>query len=400
MKHITLAVTGSIAAYKAADLTSQFTKNNLDVTVLMSSAATNFITPLTLQVLSKHIVHTDVMDEPAPNKVNHIEIAKQTDLFLVAPATANTLAKMSHGIADNLLVTTYLSMRAPVCVAPTMDLDMFAHPTTQENLQRLRMHGVQIIEPESGFLASGLEGKGRMAEPEQIVSAIVALFAQNGPLRGKKILVTSGPTREPLDPVRFISNHSSGRMGSAISDTLAELGAEVYCVAGPSEVYPAQLPNLHTYKVETAQQMYEQCTALWASMDVAIMSAAVADYRPEQVAENKIPHREQTLQLSLASCPDIAKALGTTKRADQLLVGFALETGNGLENAQRKLLQKNMDLCVLNTLADVGAGFCSNTNKTTFVYADGRTEARPLELKTELSKAIAHSVAQMLIKRS
>ena len=399
-KHILVGVTGGIAAYKAAILVRLLVKRGAEVRVVMTQMGQQFIAPLTLATLSQHPVLTEFYNPTNGDWNSHVSLGEWADLMVIAPATANTLAKMSHGIADNLLVTTYLSMRAPVCVAPTMDLDMFAHPTTQENLQRLRMHGVQIIEPESGFLASGLEGKGRMAEPEQIVSAIVALFAQNGPLRGKKILVTSGPTREPLDPVRFISNHSSGRMGSAISDTLAELGAEVYCVAGSSEVYPAQLPNLHTYKVETAQQMYEQCTALWASMDVAIMSAAVADYRPEQVAENKIPHREQTLQLSLASCPDIAKALGATKRTDQLLVGFALETGNGLENAQRKLLQKNMDLCVLNTLADVGAGFCSNTNKTTFVYADGRTEARPLELKTELSKAIAHSVAQMLIKRS
>jgi len=399
-KHILVGVTGGIAAYKAAILVRLLVKQGADVRVVMTPMGQQFIAPLTFATLSQHPVLSEFYNPTNGDWNSHISLGEWADLMVIAPATANTLAKMAHGIADNLLLTTYLSMRAPVCVAPTMDLDMFAHPTTQENLQRLRMHGVQIIDPESGFLASGLEGKGRMAEPDQIVTAIVGLFALRGSLQGKKILVTSGPTREPLDPVRFISNHSSGKMGAAIADAFAALGAEVHCVAGPSETYPTPYANLHTYKVETAQQMYEQCTALWASMDGAVMAAAVADYRPSEVAEQKIPHREQTLQLALAACPDIAKALGATKRPDQVLVGFALETGNGLDNAHRKLMQKNMDLCVLNTLADVGAGFCSNTNKTTFIYADGRQEARPLELKTELSKAIAYSVAQMLIKRS
>ena len=399
-KRILVGVTGGIAAYKAAILVRLLVKHGADVRVVMTPMGQKFIAPLTLATLSQHPVLSEFYNPTNGDWNSHVALGEWADLMVIAPATANTLAKMAYGIADNLLLTTYLSMRAPVCVAPTMDLDMFAHPATQDNLQRLRMHGVQVIDPEEGFLASGLEGKGRMAEPEQILNAVVSILAQHGALAGKKILVTSGPTREPLDPVRFISNHSSGKMGAAISNALAALGAEVHCVAGPSETYPAALTNIHTYKVETAQQMYEQCKALWDAMDVAIMAAAVADYRAEQVAEQKIPHREQTLQLTLESCPDIAKSLGQTKRPNQFLVGFALETGKGIENARKKLIQKNMDLCILNTLADLGAGFCSNTNKTTFVFADGREEARPLELKTELSKAIANSVAQMLLQRS
>ena len=399
-KHILVGITGGIAAYKAAVLVRLLVKQGAEVRVLMTPMGQQFIAPLTLATLSQHPVISDFYNPENGDWNSHVALGQWADLMVIAPATANTLAKMAYGIADNLLLTTCLSMRAPICVAPTMDLDMFAHSTTQDNLQRLRMQGVQIIDPETGFLASGLEGKGRMAEPEQIVNAIIGVLASQGPLQGKKVLVTSGPTREPLDPVRFISNHSSGKMGAAIADAFAVLGAQVHCVAGPSETYPTPYPNISTYKVETAQEMYEQCTTLWGNMDAAVMAAAVADYRPVEVATQKIPHREQTLSMLLTSCPDIAKALGATKRPEQILVGFALETGKGLENAQRKLEQKNMDLCVLNTLSDAGAGFCSNTNKTTFVYADGRQEVRPLELKTELSKAIVHSVQQLLTKRS
>lgn len=400
-KHILLGVTGGIAAYKSAYLVRLLVQQGAQVRVLMTPMAQQFVAPLTFATLSQHPVLTDFYNPTNGDWHSHVALGEWADLMIIAPATANTLAKMVGGIADNLLLTTYLSMRAPVLVAPAMDREMYCHAATQMNQQKLKDAGVEIVEPGSGFLASGLEGKGRMAEPEEILTHVLSHFAARaGNLRGKKVLVTSGPTREPLDPVRFISNHSSGQMGAAIADALALRGAEVHCIAGPSIQYPKPLQQTTLYRVETAEQMHAKCLELWADMHVAIMAAAVADYRPATLQTQKIPHKEQVLHLELVSCPDIAKALGEHKQAHQYLVGFALETGNGLENAQRKLTQKRMDLCILNTLADAGAGFCTATNKTTFVYADGKVEPRPLELKTELSEAIAESVAQMLLQRS
>jgi len=395
-KHILVGVTGGIAAYKTAMLVRALVKQNAEVRVVMTAMAQKFVAPLTFATLSNNAVYTDLFDPTNGAWHSHVALGEWADLMLIAPLTANTLGKMANGIADNLLLTTYLSMRGQVLVAPAMDLAMFAHSTIQENLKKIVAHGVRIIAPNEGFLASGLEGKGRMAEPEDIVNAVLSLFAEEGVLRGKKILVTSGPTREAIDPVRFISNHSSGKMGAAIAESFALLGAEVFCISGPGNDRPRSLANIHCIDVVSAQEMYVECTERWQEMDCAIMAAAVADYTPKEVASQKIPHKEQTLSLELTACPDIARTLGVQKRAKQILVGFALETGDGLENARRKLKSKNMDLCILNTLADKGAGFCTATNKTTFVYADGRTEARPLELKAEPAQAIAVHVAKML----
>ena len=400
-RHIVVGVTGGIAAYKTALFVRLLVQQGAQVRVVMTPMAQQFVTPLTFATLSQHPVLCDFFDPTNGAWNSHVGLGEWADAMVIAPATANTLGKMAHGIADNLLLTTYLSMRRSVFVAPAMDLAMYQHPTTQSNLQTLAAHGVLVIEPGSGFLASGLEGKGRMAEPEEILCALLGHFAQQAPrLRGKKILVTSGPTREALDPVRFISNHSSGRMGAAIANALAFMGAEVHCVAGPCEVYPLELPNLQLYRVESAEQMNLQCLNLWSAMDAAVMAAAVADYRPEQTAEHKIPHREGNLNLSLVSCPDIARGLGAKKQPHQKLVGFALETGKGYENGLRKLHDKKMDLCVLNTLADPDAGFCTATNKATLLYADGRILERPLEHKEVLGEAIAQSLADLLTEEA
>jgi len=400
-KHILIGVTGGIAAYKTATLVRLFVKSGCEVRVVMTPTAKQFITPLTLATLSQHPVYIDGFDPENGAWNSHIALGEWADAFVVAPATANTIAKMVHGVADNLLLTTYLSMRGKTFVAPAMDCEMYKHPTSQENLAKLAQLGAVLIDPAEGFLASGLEGKGRMAEPEDILHVVLnhgafSALGEGASLQGHRILVTAGPTREDIDPVRFISNHSSGRMGAAIANALAFMGASVEYVAGPSEFYPLSLHAIKRHDVVSAIEMADICQRLWPDMSAAVMAAAVADYRPAVRAEHKIPHREGTLELTLVSNPDIARLLGGQKRAEQKLVGFALETGTGLENGFRKLHAKNMDVCVLNTLADPDAGFCTPTNRATFLYADGRVEERPLEQKSALGAAIAESVAKLL----
>ena len=402
-KHVLVGVTGGIAAYKTAHLVRLFIKNGCEVRVVMTPAATQFITPLTLATLSQHPVFVEGFDPTNGAWNSHIALGEWADAFVIAPATANTIAKMVHGIADNLLLTTFLSTReAETFVAPAMDCEMYDCDVTQENLEKLMNMGVHLIDPDEGFLASGLEGKGRMAEPEEILKIVLNCYTRSAspravPLEGRNILVTAGPTREAIDPVRFISNHSSGRMGAAIANALAFMGANVHYVSGPCEYYPLPLSSIFRYPIISAQDMAKSCELMWREMDAAVMAAAVADYRPAQRAEHKIPHREGTLDLTLVSNPDIAKLMGEQKRPGQKLVGFALETGTGVENGFRKLYAKHMDMCVLNTLADPDAGFCTPTNKATFLYADGRVEERPLEQKSALGEAIARGVAKLIL---
>ncbi len=395
-KHILVGVTGGIAAYKSAVLVRLLVRSGASVRVVMTRMAEQFISPLTMATLSQHPVLEEMFDPKNGAWNSHIDLGSWADLYVIAPATANTIGKMVHGLADNLLTTSYLAARCPVMVAPAMDVDMYHHPAVQANLARLRERCL-VVEPEEGFLASGLEGKGRMAEPEHILRALCTHFGTaEAPLQGRRVMVTSGPTREAIDPVRFLTNSSSGRMGTAICEALADLGAEVHCVSGPCEFVPAGRERLTVYPVETALQMHEQCVRLWPEMDAGVMAAAVSDYRPSERAEEKIRHKDEPRVLHLTPNPDIAKTMGTSKRADQLLVGFALETSDGVESAKGKLERKNLDLVILNSLRDPGAGFGTPTNRATLYYRNGAVEERPLESKAELGRHIARCLAKML----
>lgn len=382
-KKILLGITGSIAAYKAAALARLFLKAGAEVQVLMTQAATDFITPLTLATLSRNPVYTDVASGDSWN--NHVEMGLWADAMVLAPLTATTLAKLANGICDNIIAATYLSARCPVFFAPAMDLDMWKHPATQENVNRLLAYGNQLIPVGRGELASGLVGKGRMAEPEVIVESLERHFAGAQRLAGKKVLVTAGPTYEPIDPVRFIGNRSSGKMGIAIADELCSRGAEVHLIIGPSSLMPTQ-PAVAINRVGTAQEMFEAATALFDRCDAAVLAAAVADYRPAEAAPQKIKKSGGEMQLALVKNPDIAMALGQRKASHQRLVGFALETQNGLENAQGKLRRKNLDFIVLNSLADDGAGFNYDTNKVTLLSKGNKK--RELELKSKAAVAV------------
>ena len=428
-RKILVGVTGGIAAYKAAALVRLLRKEDAEVRVVMTPAARNFITPLTLATLSQNPVFTEGFDPSNGQWNSHVSLGTWADLMVVAPATANTLAKMAHGIADNLLLTTYLSARCPVLVAPAMGADMYAHPATQQNLQLLDTYGVRMVAPDKGFLASGLEGKGRMAEPEKVVAEIKAALAlqkpeyyhiksqeereaegefytletipgilppggeeeelrRRLPMLGRRVLVTLGPTHEPIDPVRFIGNQSSGRMGTAIVEAFSARGAEVYCVCGPAEVLPRERETVHLYRVTTALEMQAACKRIWPSVQFGIMAAAVADYRVAHPATEKIKRNGSLLSLELVPNPDIAAELGAHKGPYQLLVGFALETSEGVEEATRKVKEKQLDLCVLNTLCDEGAGFGYSTNRIAFVTTEGVVEQRELETKREAAEAI------------
>lgn len=390
-KKILLGITGSIAAYKAAFLTRLLIKAGAEVQVLMTQAATEFISPLTLSTLSKRPVYTDVISQESWN--NHVELGLWADAMLIAPVTANSLAKLAHGICDNIISATYLSARCPVFFAPAMDLDMWKHPTTVENVQRLQSFSNQLIEVGDGELASGLSGAGRMAEPEEIVAILQRFFEQGQDFQGKTILVTAGPTYEPIDPVRFIGNRSSGKMGMAISEELAQRGAQVYLVLGPSRM-SSKHPNIQIIRVETAQEMYEKATSFFENSDIAVLSAAVADYRPLKVANQKIKKSSTGMNIELEKTPDIAAALGALKTEKQIIVGFALETNNELENASGKLEKKNFDFIVLNSLRDKGAGFNHDTNKITIVHKDNIK--REFELKSKV--AVAHDIVNELFE--
>lgn len=392
-RHILLGITGSIAAYKAAMLCRLLKREGAEVQVVMTALAKQFITPLTMATLSRRPILVEFFDPENGQWNSHVSLGEWADLMLIAPATANTLAKMTAGVADNLLLTTYLSARCPVMVAPAMDLDMYAHYTTQRNLKELKEHGVGIIEPGSGELASGLEGKGRMAEPDEIVEQLKAHFAEKKkPLTGKHFVVTAGPTIEPIDPVRFISNHSSGKMGYAIAEILADKGARVTLVSGRTAL--ATPAGVERVDVLTAEEMYRATVAAFEEADGAVMCAAVADYTPAEVATEKLKKSDADLQIPLKRTRDIAAELGRTK-GQKILVGFAMETQNEAANATQKLTKKNFDFIVLNSLREAGAGFRGDTNRVTLIDSTSQEEL-PLLTKREVAERIAQKIEQLL----
>lgn len=398
-KKIVLGITGSIAAYKACYIIRGLIKRGAEVQVVITPAGKEFITPITLSALTNKPVISEFFAQRDGTWNSHVDLGLWADAMLIAPATASTIGKMANGIADNMLITTYLSAKAPVFIAPAMDLDMFAHPSTQQNLEKLRSYGNHIIEPGTGELASHLVGKGRMEEPENIIRHLERYFAaQEGDLKGKAILITTGPTYEKIDPVRFIGNYSSGKMGFALADECASRGARVLLVTGPVQ-RDTRYPMAERRDVGSAAQMYEAATSLFPQADAAILCAAVADYTPEHVADEKIK-REKTGDMTLALKPtqDIAAALGRLKAASserKVLVGFALETHNEQQNAEDKLKRKNLDFIVLNSLNDKGAGFRYDTNKVTIIDAEGRTEY-PLKTKDEVAADIVDRLAEVL----
>ena len=371
-------------------------KEGASVKVVMSRKAKNFITPLTLATLSRNPILVENFDPENGAWNSHICLGEWADLYIVAPATANTIAKMAAGIADNLLLDTYLSARCPVMVAPAMDLDMYAHPATQKNMATLRGLGVGMIEPGSGELASGLTGKGRMAEPEEIVRVVGEHFAKAGKLSGKRFLVTAGATVEPIDPVRYVSNHSSGKMGYAIADELAARGAEVTLVSGAATAATAE-PGIDIIRTGSAQQMYETVEKLFPAADGAVFCAAVADYAPEHTAKGKIKHGDNDLHITFVPTKDIAAAMGNIKRGGQLTVGFALETGDEEANARHKLESKNLDAIILNSLRDHGAGFGHDTNKITLIPREGTAVEYPLKSKKEVAVDIADWICRRML---
>ncbi len=394
-KHIILGITGSIAAYKAAVLTRLLIKSGAEVQIVITPAGKEFITPITLSALTSKPVISEFFSNRDGTWNSHVDLGLWADLMLIAPATASTIGKMAHGIADNMLVTTYLSAKCPVFVAPAMDLDMFAHASTQDNLELLRSRGNHIIEPAAGELASHLVGRGRMEEPETIVASLEVFFAARQTLTGKKILITAGPTYEKIDPVRFIGNYSTGRMGVAIANALAVRGAEVHLVLGPSAEQP--LPQVCTVRVESAREMLAACLEMADQCHAAIFSAAVADYHPAETAEHKLK-REHTeeIQLRLLRNPDIAATLGANKKEGQLFIGFSLETGKGHDEALRKLDAKHLDAIVLNTLQDAGAGFGGTTNKITLFDRQGLSQSFPLKSKTAVAEDLAEYLTSKL----
>ncbi|WP_455510123.1 bifunctional phosphopantothenoylcysteine decarboxylase/phosphopantothenate--cysteine ligase CoaBC [Butyricimonas paravirosa] len=394
-KHIILGVTGSIAAYKAATLTRLLVKEGASVKVVMTPLAKEFITPLTMATLSKSPIMVDFYNPENGDWNSHVDLGLWADLYLIAPASANTIGKMAGGIADNLLLTTYLSAKCPVMVAPAMDLDMYKHPATQRNLKVLQSFGNIIIEPESGELASGLIGKGRMEEPEKIVAFITDYFARQADFKGKKVVVTAGPTYEKIDPVRFIGNYSSGKMGLAIAEEFAGRGAEVVLVCGPVNLKTSH-PAIRRVDVESAAQMYEVMSKEFVNSDIAVLSAAVADFTPKEKADHKIKRGKDDLLLELLPTKDIAAELGRIKTASQLLVGFALETNDEEVNALSKMKRKNLDMIVLNSLNDKGAGFSVDTNKVTIMDKAGDKTVYELKTKVEVAKDIVDQIASRL----
>ncbi|MCY7351781.1 MAG: bifunctional phosphopantothenoylcysteine decarboxylase/phosphopantothenate--cysteine ligase CoaBC [Cytophagaceae bacterium] len=414
-KRILLGVSGSIAAYKAAFLVRLLVKAGAEVRVVMTASAREFITPLTLSTLSKHPVLSEFTTTDGTGTWNnHVELGLWADVVLIAPASARTLARCAHGLADDLLSAVYLSARCPVFFAPAMDLDMYQHPATTENLRRLTSFGNRIIEAESGELASGLVGQGRMAEPERMVRVLEIFLTpentpnplkgaflsenfsrENAPFRGLGVLITAGPTQEAIDPVRFISNQSTGKMGYALAAELQAVGAHVTLVSGPVAL-PLPHPDIRLVQVRSAQQMFEAAQAHFTNADVVILSAAVADYTPTHPADRKIKKKEAVFTIELSKTVDIAATLGQQKRPDQVLVGFALETDNELENARAKLNSKNLDLIVLNSLQDPGAGFGHDTNQVTVLDRNGGVQKIPLQSKQELAKDLVEIIAKLV----
>ncbi|MCL3850811.1 bifunctional phosphopantothenoylcysteine decarboxylase/phosphopantothenate--cysteine ligase CoaBC [Parabacteroides sp. GYB001] len=395
-KHIILGITGSIAAYKAAYIIRALVKKGAEVQVVITPAGKEFITPITLSALSSKPVISEFFSNRDGSWNSHVDLGLWADAMLIAPATASTIGKMANGIADNMLITTYLSCKAPVFVAPAMDLDMFAHPSTQQNLDRLRSFGNHIIEPAEGELASHLVGKGRMEEPDKIITVLEEFFASRSILEKKKIVITAGPTYEKIDPVRFIGNYSSGKMGFALAEACAAQGAEVTLIAGPVSLTTTH-PNIHRVDVESAEEMYEAAMAVYPEADAGILCAAVADYRPEVQAGEKIKRESKgDIMLHLVPNKDIAAFLGAIKREGQVLVGFALETNNEATNAESKLKRKNLDFIVLNSLRDAGAGFRCDTNKISIIDNKGEVASYPLKSKQGVATDIVNKLATLL----
>ena len=395
-KHIILGITGSIAAYKAAYIIRALVKKGAEVQVVITPAGKEFITPITLSALSSNPVISEFFSNRDGSSHSHVDLGLWADAMLIAPATASTIGKMANGIADNMLVTTYLSCKAPVFIAPAMDLDMFAHPSTQQNLDRLRSFGNHIIEPAEGELASHLVGKGRMEEPDKIIAVLEEFFASRTVLEKKKIVITAGPTYEKIDPVRFIGNYSSGKMGFALAEACAQQGAEVTLIAGPVSLTTTH-PNIQRIDVESAEEMYQAAMTAFPEADAGILCAAVADYRPEIQADEKIKRESKgEMMLHLVPNKDIAASLGAIKREGQVLVGFALETNNEATNAESKLKRKNLDFIVLNSLRDAGAGFRCDTNKISIIDRQGETTGYPLKSKQGVAVDIVNKLATLL----
>jgi len=394
-KKILVGVTGSIAAYKTAMLVRLLVKEGAEVKVVMTNAAKDFITPLTFSVLSKNPVASTFANKETGEWTNHVALALWADVMVIAPASANTIAKMATGVCDNVLLATYMSSRCPVLVSPAMDLDMWQHSSTVANIEKLKSFGHIILSPAYGELASGLIGEGRMEEPEIILIHIENLFSGEKSFSRKKVLVTAGPTYENIDPVRFIGNRSSGKMGYAIADEFARQGADVVLVSGPSSE-KIRNNSIHKVEVESAREMYDACMMYGPPSDIIVMAAAVADFRPETTATEKIKKQNNSLVLSLTATDDVLSELGRRKRNGQLLVGFALETANELQNAKEKLQRKNLDMIVLNSLKHPGAGFNSDTNKVSVISNDMNVKEFELKSKVDVAKDIVHSIVEHL----
>ncbi len=394
-KHIVLGICGGIAAYKSVSLLRLLVKAGAEVQVVITPAGKEFITPVTLSALSQKPVVSEFFTANTGEWHSHVDLGLWADCMVIAPATASSIGKMAHGIADNMLITTYLSAKSPVFLAPAMDLDMMAHPSTQANLKLLKSYGNHIIEPEVGYLASGLIGKGRMEEPEKIVEALEKFFVRSQDMKGRKVLITAGPTYEKIDPVLFIGNYSSGKMGYALADECASRGAEVTVVSGPVSIIPGN-PDVAVVSVESAREMLAECEQRFPDTDVAIMCAAVADYAPAEVADAKIKREHQDVPvIRLVKNPDIARTLGQVKKAGQTLVGFALETDHEIENATEKLARKNLDMIVLNSMRDKGAGFGTDTNKIAIITPDGCRADFPLKSKADVAKDIVDKILSL-----
>jgi phosphopantothenoylcysteine decarboxylase/phosphopantothenate--cysteine ligase len=394
-KHFIVGITGGIAAYKAAILIRLLVKQGAEVQVLMTEHAKAFISPLTVATLSKRPVLTEFFNPENGQWNSHVDLGSRADGFIIAPATANTMAKAAVGVADNLLLTTYLSARCPIFWAPAMDLDMFKHPATQENIKLLKKRGDSFIDPTAGELASGLEGKGRMAEPEDILQAVLNSFTHKQKLNGKHVMITAGPTHEPIDPVRYIGNHSSGKMGFALAEEAAEQGAQVSLISGPVSLSPTH-PNIKLTSVQTANEMYLAAENIFPTSDIAIFAAAVADYRPKTAAKNKLKKDRPSKQIELSQNIDIAKTLGNNKPENTISIGFALETDNELKNAEKKLKNKNFDLIILNSLQDKGAGFAHNTNKISVLDKNNIIKHYELKTKAEVARDIWTEISKLL----
>lgn len=393
-KKIVLGITGSIAAYKACYVIRGLIKAGAEVQVVITPAGKEFITPITLSALTQKPVISDFFSQRDGTWHSHVALGLWADAMLIAPCTASTLGKMAHGVADNMLITTYLSMKAPVFIAPAMDLDMYQHPSTQENLRILQSYGNRVIEPQSGFLASGLEGKGRMEEPEKIVEFLDRALSTDAPLTGKRIMITAGPTYEKIDPVRFIGNYSSGKMGFALAEECARQGVEVELVTGPVAL-TTHHPDIHRTDVESCEEMYQAATSIYTSCDAAILCAAVADFRPESIAEEKIKREHDDLIIRLKPTHDIAAALGQMKQEGQRLVGFALETNDEQQNALGKLERKNLDFIVLNSLRNEGTCFQSDENQISIISRQGQKDY-PRKPKSEVATDIVNELASIL----